>query len=142
MHLSSQSRQVQPACGCIISALPPAFTKGRQSTRLAHVAISCVRAQVWVLQDVLDADALILGAPGRQGGMCGEMRMFLDSLAELQSARGLQVSPLGASGRFCLWISNRIFSSYVGCHFLSNPAGQSWRCIHQRGWEAARLRGS
>ena len=30
---------------------------------------------------------LILGAPGRQGGMCGEMRMFLDSLAPLQVER-------------------------------------------------------
>ena len=65
-------------------------------------------------QDVLDADALILGAPGRQGGMCGEMRMFLDSLADLQSARGLQVSLLGASGRFCLCICSRTFSSNVG----------------------------
>lgn len=30
---------------------------------------------------------MILGAPGRQGGMCGEMRMFLDSLAPLQIER-------------------------------------------------------
>ena len=36
------------------------------------------------MQDIRDADAVILGAPGRQGGMCGEMRMFLDSLAPLQ----------------------------------------------------------
>lgn len=43
------------------------------------------------VQDVLEADALILGAPGRQGGMCGEMRMFLDTLAELQHAKGLKV---------------------------------------------------
>lgn len=42
-------------------------------------------------QDVLEADALILGAPGRQGGMCGEMRMFLDTLAKLQHAKGLKV---------------------------------------------------
>jgi len=28
----------------------------------------------------------VLGAPGRQGGMCGEMRLFLDSLAHLQVA--------------------------------------------------------
>ena len=41
---------------------------------------------LWV-QDVRDADVLILGAPGRQGGMCGEMRMFLDSLAPLQVER-------------------------------------------------------
>lgn len=40
-----------------------------------------------VLQDIRDADAVILGAPGRQGGMCGEMRMFLDSLAPLQVER-------------------------------------------------------
>ena len=43
------------------------------------------------LQDVLNADALVLGAPGRQGGMCGEMRMFLDTLAELQHKKGLKV---------------------------------------------------
>lgn len=36
------------------------------------------------LQDLRDADAIILGAPGRQGGMCGEMRLFLDALAPLQ----------------------------------------------------------
>lgn len=36
------------------------------------------------LQDIKEADAIILGAPGRQGGMCGEMRLFLDSLAPLQ----------------------------------------------------------
>ena len=40
-----------------------------------------------MLQDIRDADAIILGAPGRQGGMCGEMRMFLDSLALLQVER-------------------------------------------------------
>lgn len=41
------------------------------------------------VQDIRDADAIILGAPGRQGGMCGEMRLFLDSLAPLQvEARG------------------------------------------------------
>ena len=38
-------------------------------------------------QVVRDADAIILGAPGRQGGMCGEMRLFLDSLAPLQVER-------------------------------------------------------
>ena len=37
-------------------------------------------------QDLLAADAIVLGAPGRQGGMCGEMRLFLDSLAHLQVA--------------------------------------------------------
>ena len=42
-------------------------------------------------QDVLDADALIIGAPGRQGGMCGEMRMFLDTLADVQPSRSLKV---------------------------------------------------
>lgn len=34
------------------------------------------------------ADVLILGAPSRQGGPCGEMRLFLDSLAPLQAAEG------------------------------------------------------
>ncbi len=40
-----------------------------------------------VAQDIREADAVIFGAPGRQGGMCGEMRMFLDSLAPLQVER-------------------------------------------------------
>ncbi|KAK9842498.1 hypothetical protein WJX81_003063 [Elliptochloris bilobata] len=43
-------------------------------------------APVIGLQDLLQADAVVLGAPGRQGGMCGEMRLFLDSLAHLQVA--------------------------------------------------------
>lgn len=47
-------------------------------------------------QDVIEADALILGAPGRQGGMCGEMRMFLDTLADLQHAKGLKGKVGGA----------------------------------------------
>jgi len=34
------------------------------------------------------ADVLILGAPSRQGAPCGEMRLFLDSLAPLQAAPG------------------------------------------------------
>jgi hypothetical protein len=31
------------------------------------------------------ADVIILGAPARQGGLCGEMRLFLDSLAPFQA---------------------------------------------------------
>ena len=43
-------------------------------------------------QDLLEADAIILGAPGRQGGMCGEMRLFLDTLAEFfASEKSLKV---------------------------------------------------
>lgn len=38
-------------------------------------------------QAILEADAIILGAPGRQGGMCGEMRLFLDSWAKHQAAQ-------------------------------------------------------
>lgn len=36
-------------------------------------------------QAILEADAIILGAPGRQGGMCGEMRLFLDTWAVHQT---------------------------------------------------------
>ena len=58
-------------------------------------------------QDIREADAVILGAPGRQGGMCGEMRLFLDSLAPLQVERkgggfgALKVrgAPIPAPGR-------------------------------------------
>ena len=38
-----------------------------------------------VLQAILEADAIIAGAPGRQGGMCGEMRLFLDTWAKHQT---------------------------------------------------------
>mmetsp|Transcript_64137 Transcript_64137/g.202917 ORF Transcript_64137/g.202917 Transcript_64137/m.202917 type:complete len:222 (+) Transcript_64137:272-937(+) len=36
-------------------------------------------------QDLLEADAIIIGAPGRQGGMCAEVRFFLDQLADFQT---------------------------------------------------------
>ncbi|KAL3148533.1 hypothetical protein ABBQ38_013970 [Trebouxia sp. C0009 RCD-2024] len=36
-------------------------------------------------QAILEADAIIAGAPGRQGGMCGEMRLFLDTWAKHQT---------------------------------------------------------
>ena len=34
------------------------------------------------------ADVVILGAPARQGGVCAEMRAFLDALGPLQGAAG------------------------------------------------------
>lgn len=50
---------------------------------------------------MLEADALIMGAPGRQGGMSSEMRFFLDSLGPLQqqflsgnSYGALKVTPI------------------------------------------------
>ena len=50
-------------------------------------------------QDLVQADAVVLGAPGRQGGMCGEMRLFLDSLAHLQVAgKGSSIGLLKARG--------------------------------------------
>ncbi len=49
--------------------------------------INILKACTSVAQDIREADAVIFGAPGRQGGMCGEMRMFLDSLAPLQVER-------------------------------------------------------
>ena len=54
--------------------------------RILHRMSGVQMCWLWV-QDVRNADVLILGAPGRQGGMCGEMRMFLDSLAPLQVER-------------------------------------------------------
>ena len=56
---------------------------GMLGTYISSLSVTTVR----FLQDVLAADALILGAPGRQGGMCGEMRLFLDSLAHCQLQR-------------------------------------------------------
>ena len=35
-------------------------------------------------ENLLEADCIIIGAPGRQGGFAGEVRLFLDSLASFQ----------------------------------------------------------
>ena len=95
------------------------------------------------LQDVLAADALILGAPGRQGGMCGEMRMFLDSLADLQgpgTPRGLKVRcshAVNGSARKSVLIATPL----LAVEWRHLTAGQGGQCIHQCRWEAARLWG-
>lgn len=39
------------------------------------------------------ADVILLGAPARQGGMCGEMRLFLDSLAPAAEAASANPNP-------------------------------------------------
>lgn len=41
-------------------------------------------APVVTREHLLDADCIIIGAPGRQGGFAGEVRLFLDSLAAFQ----------------------------------------------------------
>lgn len=35
---------------------------------------------------LIDFDCILIGAPGRQGGICAECRYFLDALADFQSA--------------------------------------------------------
>ena len=35
-------------------------------------------------EHLLEADCIIIGGPGRQGGFAGEVRLFLDSLATFQ----------------------------------------------------------
>ncbi|KAK9818362.1 hypothetical protein WJX72_011333 [[Myrmecia] bisecta] len=49
-----------------------------------HYDEGVLDAPVITLQVVREADAIIIGAPGRQGGMCGEMRLFLDGWAQFQ----------------------------------------------------------
>ena len=44
------------------------------------------------------ADVILLGAPARQGGLCGEMRLFLDSLAPLQAGVRPGSAPAVAGG--------------------------------------------
>ena len=51
----------------------------------AHVLAAVQLLTAPSLQAILEADAIILGAPGRQGGMCGEMRLFLDTWAVHQT---------------------------------------------------------
>jgi len=51
----------------------------------AHVSAAVQLLTAALLQAILEADAIILGAPGRQGGMCGEMRLFLDTWAVHQT---------------------------------------------------------
>jgi NAD(P)H dehydrogenase (quinone) len=41
-------------------------------------------APVITRERLLEADCIIIGAPGRQGGFAGEVRLFLDSLAAFQ----------------------------------------------------------
>lgn len=41
-------------------------------------------APVVTQQHLLEADCIIIGAPGRQGGFAGEVRLFLDSMASFQ----------------------------------------------------------
>lgn len=59
-----------------------------------------------VVQVILEADAIILGAPGRQGGMCGEMRLFLDTWAPHQAQQqigfgALKVCSVPHADLFC-----------------------------------------
>jgi multimeric flavodoxin WrbA len=41
-------------------------------------------APIVTREHLLDADCIIIGAPGRQGGFAGEVRLFLDSMAVFQ----------------------------------------------------------
>jgi NAD(P)H dehydrogenase (quinone) len=48
-----------------------------------------------VIGDLTEAEAIIIGAPTRFGGMCGQMRCFLDSTGGL-FAKGALVGKVGA----------------------------------------------
>lgn len=48
-----------------------------------------------VIQDLVDAEAVIIGSPTRFGGMCGQVRQFLDSTGGL-FAKGALVGKVGA----------------------------------------------
>lgn len=48
-------------------------------------AEAVLAAPVVTPQVLLAADCIIIGAPGRQGGFAGEVRLFLDSMAEFQN---------------------------------------------------------
>ena len=47
------------------------------------------------IQDLIDAEAIIIGSPTRFGGMCGQMRSFLDSTGGL-FAKGALVGKVGS----------------------------------------------
>jgi len=46
---------------------------------------------------VQEADCIIIGGPGKQGGMCAECKYFLDSLAEFQTAGCLLKGKVGGA---------------------------------------------
>lgn len=47
---------------------------------------------------LVEHDCIIIGAPGRQGGFAGEVRLFLDSLAEFQEPLGGPSKLMGKVG--------------------------------------------
>ncbi|UQZ89877.1 NAD(P)H:quinone oxidoreductase [Deltaproteobacteria bacterium Smac51] len=47
------------------------------------------------IEDLIDADAIIIGSPTRFGGMCGQIRSFLDSTGGL-FAKGSLIGKVGA----------------------------------------------
>lgn len=75
-----------------------------------------------MLQAILEADAIIAGAPGRQGGMCGEMRLFLDTWAKHQTEQKVGFGAL----KVC------IHQTSVQCSFVHTPGviGARHKCQH------------
>lgn len=55
-------------------------------------------APIVTQEHLLEADCIIIGAPGRQGGFAGEVRMFLDSMASFQRPSGE-----GNTSRLMVW---------------------------------------
>jgi hypothetical protein len=59
---------------------------------------------------LLDAHCLIIGAPGRQGGFAGEVRLFLDSLASFQRS-----APEGNTSRLMVLFASISWSLLLYC---------------------------
>ena len=63
----------------------------------AHFDAGVLDAPVATPENVLQADCVIFGAPGKQGRMCAEMAHFFDSLAAFQTNGCLLKGKVGSA---------------------------------------------
>ena len=106
-------------------------------------------APVITPEHLLGADCIIIGAPGRQGGFAGEVRLFLDSMASFQR-------PLGEGNTSKLMVRSAMLAGScnpVPIDFAAGPgmhrpvrtdanvcAGQGRRSVHEHRGSGPRLR--
>lgn len=80
-------------------------------------APAVLAAPIVTRQVLLDADCIIIGGPGRQGGFAGEVRLFLDSMAEFQKARA-------EGGYSLLMVRCRLWVAAMPSKLRNHPATQ------------------
>lgn len=74
--------------GCTASAATNGRSPRIQGDDASKFDAAVLAAPVITPEDLLGADCIIIGAPGRQGGFAGEVRLFLDSMASFQRPSG------------------------------------------------------